>query len=69
MRIQLTPGGMNLRAVVDSIETDLIRQALEVTRWNKNRAAQLLQVKRTTLVEKIRARGLAPPEDDGQDGQ
>jgi DNA-binding NtrC family response regulator len=69
VRIQLTPGGMDLRAVIDSIETDLIRQALESTRWNKNRAAQLLQVKRTTLVEKIRAKGLLPPEDEGQDSQ
>jgi transcriptional regulator with GAF, ATPase, and Fis domain len=69
VRIPLVPGGMDLRALIDSIETDLIRQALEATQWNKNRAAQLLQVKRTTLVEKIRARGLVPPEDQGQDGQ
>ena len=27
------------------------------------------QVKRTTLVEKIRAKGLLPPEDEGQDSQ
>jgi DNA-binding NtrC family response regulator len=69
VRIPLVPGGMDLRALIDSIETDLIRQALESTQWNKNRAAQLLQVKRTTLVEKIRAKGLVPPEDEGQDGQ
>jgi transcriptional regulator with GAF, ATPase, and Fis domain len=64
IRIPLSPGGVDLRSVIDSIETDLIRQALEATRWNKNRAAQLLQVKRTTLVEKIRSKGLNPP--DGQ---
>jgi DNA-binding NtrC family response regulator len=59
-RIRLTSDGLDLRNLIDSIETDLILQALEKTHWNKNRAAQLLQVKRTTLVEKIRAKGLAP---------
>jgi transcriptional regulator with GAF, ATPase, and Fis domain len=62
VHIPLAPGGLDLRSTIDSIETDLIRQALDATRWNKNRAAQLLQVKRTTLVEKIRSKGLAPPE-------
>ena len=63
VKIQLLPGGVDLRRTIESIETDLIRQALEATRWNKNRAAQLLGVKRTTLVEKIRSRGLTPPAD------
>jgi len=34
-------------------------QALEQTHWNKNRAAQLLGMNRTTLLEKIKKKGLA----------
>jgi DNA-binding NtrC family response regulator len=69
VRIPLEAGGVDLRSVVDSIETDLILQALEATSWNKNRAAQLLQVKRTTLVEKIRSKGLSPPDPEGSEGE
>ena len=32
--------------------------ALEKTGWNKNKAARLLKLNRTTLVEKIRKRNL-----------
>jgi DNA-binding NtrC family response regulator len=64
VQIRLSPTGTDLKGLMDSIESDLIRQALEATGWNKNRAAQLLQVKRTTLVEKIRAKGLVAPEDE-----
>jgi DNA-binding NtrC family response regulator len=39
---------------VGSIERDLIRQSLERTGGNKGRAAQLLNLKRTTLVEKLK---------------
>jgi DNA-binding NtrC family response regulator len=66
-RTALAASGVDLRSFIDSIETDLILQALERTGWNKNRAAQLLQVKRTTLVEKIRAKGLLPPEPRGSE--
>jgi DNA-binding NtrC family response regulator len=38
----------------------LILKALEKTRWNKNKAAQLLRMNRTTLVEKIKKRGINP---------
>ncbi len=48
---------------MDAFESDLILQALEATGWNKNRAAKLLNLKRTTLVEKIRSKGLAPSAD------
>ena len=47
--------------VVDRFETDLILQALEQTHWNKKRAAQLLGLNRTTLLEKIKKKGLEPP--------
>jgi len=50
--------GLSFREVVDDFEADLIRQALERTQWNKNRAAQLLGLNRTTLLEKIKKKGL-----------
>jgi len=46
--------------VVEDFETHLILQALEQTHWNKNRAAQLLGMNRTTLLEKIKKKGLEP---------
>lgn len=52
--------GIPFDQLVSDFENDLIVKALEQTRWNKNRAAQLLQLNRTTLVEKIKKRGLAP---------
>ena len=69
VRIPLSATGVDLRSVIDSIETDLILQALEATGWNKNRAAQLLHVKRTTLVEKIRSKKLTPPDPKDAEGE
>jgi transcriptional regulator with GAF, ATPase, and Fis domain len=57
---QLPAGGLSFRDVVDDFETELILQALEQTHWNKNRAAQLLGLNRTTLLEKIKKKGLEP---------
>jgi DNA-binding NtrC family response regulator len=39
------------------IEQDLISRALERTGGNRNRAAELLKIKRTTLVEKLKRLG------------
>jgi len=50
--------GLSFRDAVDEFETGLILQALEHTQWNKNRAAQLLGLNRTTLLEKIKKKGL-----------
>jgi DNA-binding NtrC family response regulator len=57
-RVPLPEEGLDFAAAVGAFETDLIRQALEATGGNKNRAAHLLGLKRTTLLEKIRAKGL-----------
>ncbi len=46
--------GMNLKAVVESFEKELILEALEKTNWVKNKAAGLLGLNRTTLVEKLK---------------
>ena len=46
--------GFDLRAEVESYENALIRQALERTGGNKNQAARLLGINRTTLVEMLK---------------
>ena len=55
--------GIDFNEIVGQFETDLIRQALEHTHWNKNRAAGLLGLNRTTLLEKIKKRGIRPDDD------
>jgi len=50
--------GISLSNEVNRFETDLILQALEQTRWNKQQAAGLLRMNRTTLIEKIKRKGL-----------
>jgi DNA-binding NtrC family response regulator len=58
---RLPGSGIPFNDVVDRFETDLILQALEQTHWNKQRAAALLGLNRTTLLEKIKKKGLEPP--------
>lgn len=50
----VTSDGICLNTAVSEFEKSLIYQSLEQTNWVKNKAAKLLQVKRTTLVEKIK---------------
>jgi transcriptional regulator with PAS, ATPase and Fis domain len=54
--------GLDFNSAVDNFENALIMQALEKTGWNRNKAASLLNLNRTTLVEKIKKKGLTPPE-------
>ncbi len=56
----LTDQGVDFNSAVDAFENALIMKALEKTSWNRNQAAQLLRLNRTTLVEKIKKKGLAP---------
>lgn len=53
----LPADGIDLRDAVEQFENALILQALERTGWNKNRAASILQINRTTLVEKLKKKG------------
>jgi DNA-binding NtrC family response regulator len=46
--------GLDLPGYLASIERDLISRALDRTGGNRNRAADLLRIKRTTLVEKLK---------------
>jgi DNA-binding NtrC family response regulator len=54
------PEGLSLNEELDQLQERLIREALELTGWNKNRAAGLLQLNRTTLLEKIKKYGIEP---------
>jgi DNA-binding NtrC family response regulator len=54
----LPESGIDLRRAVEDYENALIRKALERTGNNKNRAAQLLGLNRTTLVEMVKRKGL-----------
>ena len=55
---KLPEGGLDFNSVIDRYETELILKALNKTHWNKNQAAILLNLNRTTLVEKIKKKGL-----------
>ncbi|HHH31332.1 MAG TPA: sigma-54-dependent Fis family transcriptional regulator, partial [Polyangiaceae bacterium] len=57
----LPPGGIDLAATLEHIENSLVMQALDRTGWNKNRAAKLLKMNRTTLVERLKKRGITGP--------
>jgi DNA-binding NtrC family response regulator len=46
--------GIDLERYIEGLELSLIRRSLERTRGNKVQAARLLNVKRTTLIEKLK---------------
>ncbi len=52
--LALPDGGIDFTDFIRKIERDLIRQSLERTGGNKGQAARLLNLKRTTLVEKLK---------------
>jgi DNA-binding NtrC family response regulator len=52
--IALPESGLDLDVLVSSIERELIERSLERTNGNKGQAARLLNLKRTTLVEKLK---------------
>jgi len=56
--IEITEGGINFQDVVTDMERELILQSLRKTNGNKKLAAKLLNLKRTTLIEKIKRIGL-----------
>src|SRR3954470_1339613 len=52
--VTLPEAGMDLDAFIATIEHELIQRSLERTGGNKGQAARLLNLKRTTLVEKLK---------------
>jgi transcriptional regulator with PAS, ATPase and Fis domain len=57
----LPDDGIDLNAAIDRFESDLLVQALRRTQGNKNRAAGLLKINRTTLIEKLKRKNLQGP--------
>ena len=53
--------GISLDHAINEFEKKLILQALNKTGWIKNKAAQLLNLNRTTLIEKIKRQNLHRP--------
>lgn len=56
--IVIPDNGLSFNDIVNDFENELILQALRKCNWNKNKAAVLLQLNRTTLVEKIKKKQL-----------
>jgi DNA-binding NtrC family response regulator len=58
----------DFKSLVQQFEKDLILRALERTQGNKSRAAQILRLKRTTLIEKLKKfTAAADPSGDSDD--
>jgi DNA-binding NtrC family response regulator len=58
--IDIPQEGVNFNTLISELERRLILQSLQVTGGNKKRAASLLQLKRTTFVEKLKRIGAEP---------
>ena len=56
--IEIPDEGINFQSVVSGMERELIVQSLKKSGGNKKLAAKLLNLKRTTLIEKIKRIGL-----------
>ncbi len=55
--VDFPDSGIDLPAYLAQIERDLIQRSLDRTGGNRNKAAELLRIKRTTLVEKLKRLG------------
>lgn len=49
---------LDLKSFLDAVEERLLVEALELSNGVKNRAAEILGIKRTTLIEKLKKKGL-----------
>jgi DNA-binding NtrC family response regulator len=65
--LDLPAEGVDLNQVVSDVEKKLMLQSLQVTRGNKKRAAELLGLKRTTFLEKMKRLDLEDPAPDPQE--
>ncbi len=60
LNFELPENGVDLKAIVNSFEDHLLKQALQRTNGNKNKASELLKMNRTTLVEKLKKKQVGP---------
>ena len=65
--IEIPQQGLDFNSAVTAYENSLLIKALKKTKWNKKQAASLLNLNRTTLIEKIKKKGLQSPFDDSAD--
>lgn len=63
----LPEDGICLNDVLEQYERHLILQALDRTGWVKNRAAKLLKINRTTLVEKLKKLNITDPNREAEE--
>jgi transcriptional regulator with PAS, ATPase and Fis domain len=56
--VSLPSEGVDLDGVLEKIENGFIQQALERSRGNKTLAAELLNLNRTTFIERLRKKGM-----------
>jgi len=59
--IEFDHQGIDFNQAVSDFENDLLLQALEKSGWVKNKAAKMLNINRTTLVEKLKKKNILPP--------
>lgn len=52
---------LGLKEFLEAIEERLLNEALEQTNGVKNQAAEILGIKRTTLIEKLKKYGISGP--------
>ena len=57
-QVSLPSEGVDLDGVLEKIENGFIQQALERSRGNKTLAAELLNLNRTTFIERLRKKGM-----------
>ncbi len=58
--LSIPEGGLNFDSVVSNIERELLLESLRRTGGNKCQAARLLNLKRTTFIEKLKRLNLTP---------
>jgi transcriptional regulator with PAS, ATPase and Fis domain len=58
--------GLNFQSVVSQLQRELITRCLEKTGGNKRQAARLLQLSRTTLIDKIHRLNIASGSEPAQ---
>lgn len=56
--LNIPPDGVDL----EQVEKDLIREALERSRWNQSRAARFLRITRNTLIYRMQKYGIREPD-------
>jgi DNA-binding NtrC family response regulator len=59
--VAMPKGDIPFDHAVEEYEKKLILQALEETNWVKTKAAKLLKINRTTLIEKMKKKNLQKP--------